>query len=393
MTVLDWALVGAGVLALLAGWRRGFLVGVLALVGLVGGCIGGLLLVPVVVNSMADGPLRSVVAIGIVLGAAALGQALGSVLGGWLRRRLSWRPVRAVDSALGGFVGVLALAAGVWVLAASLRGAPVPEVSAAVRSSAVIEVLDRAVPYAGQDLTSRLRGVLDDRGFPEVFRGISEPLLPVDAPDPAVASNPAIARAAGSVVRIDGNAPSCRRQIEGSGFVVGARRVMTNAHVVAGVAKPFVRIGGTGRAYPATVVHFDPARDVAVLAVPDLKASPLPFSRSDAVRGDAAVVAGFPLGGPYELDPARIASRLTARGSDIYDARPVLRDVYAVSARIRPGNSGGPLLNSAGEVAGLIFAASVDTPDTGYALTLDEIQDAASTAASASASVPTGRCA
>lgn len=393
MTVLDWFLLGAGLLALLAGWRRGFLVGVLALAGLVAGSVGGLLLAPIVVSGIDSPGPRSAAAIGIVLVAAAVGQGIGSMLGMWLRRQLSWRPVRTLDSLLGAGVGVAALALGVWVLAATLRSVPVPEVASAVRSSRVIDTLDRAVPYAGQDLTSQLRGVLDDRGFPEVFRGITEPLIPVDPPDPLVADTPGIAQAAASIVRVDGAARSCSRQIEGTGFVVAPGRVMTNAHVVAGVRQPVVRIGGVGEVYPATVVLFDPARDVAVLAVPDLRAKALPLAPVPARRGDAAVVAGFPLGGPYELDSARVSSRLRARGSDIYDARPVVRDVYAVSARVRPGNSGGPLLSTDGAVLGMVFAASVDTPDTGYALSLEEILPDVDAAAGAGAEVATGRCA
>lgn len=393
MTILDYALLGAALLAALSGWRRGFLVGVLALVGLLAGCAVGLVLSPRLVRSMSEGAGRSLAAIAIVLLGAGLGQAVASMVGMWLRKRLHWRPVRTLDSALGAVVGVLALAAGVWVLATALRSGPVPVLAGQVRSSRVIGTLDRAVPYAGRDLTSQLRTVLNDHGFPEVFRGVAEPLLPVDAPDPAVVRNPAVEHAAASVVRIVGSARSCSREIEGSGFVISPHRVLTNAHVVAGVSRPSVQVGGHGAAHDATVVLFDPARDVAVLSVPGLTAPPLLLAGTAARRGDAAVVAGFPLGGPYELDAARIVSRFTAQGSDIYGVRDVVRDVYAVRAAIRPGNSGGPLLAQDGTVLGMVFATSVDTPGTGYVLTVPEVQRDATDGVPAAGQVSTGRCA
>ncbi len=393
MTILDYALLGAALLAALSGWHRGFLVGVLALVGLVAGCAAGLVVAPRLVGSMANGPGQSAAAIAVVLLAAGLGQGVASWVGMWLRRRLPWKPVRTADAALGAVVGVLALAAGVWVLAATLRTAPIPVVAGEVRSSRVIDTLDRAVPYAGRDLTSRLRGVLNEHGFPEVFRGVAEPLLPVAPPDPAVTGDAAVTRAGASIVRVAGSARSCQREIEGSGFVVAPHRVLTNAHVVAGVAHPSVQVGGRGRVHDATVVLFDPARDVAVLSVPSLGAPPLLLARSPARRGDAAVVAGFPLGGPYRVDAARVSTRLRAQGSDIYARDSVVRDVYAVKGRIQPGNSGGPLLSTDGTALGMVFATSLDNPETGYALTVSEIERDVAAGIPVGGQVSTGRCA
>lgn len=152
---------------------------------------------------------------------------------------------------------------------------------------------------------------------------------------------------------------------------------MTNAHVVGGVDEPTVQIGGEGRLYDAKVVLYDWQRDIAVLDVPDLDAQPLRFTdtRSDAESGDDAIVAGFPENGAYDVRSARIRGRIDADGPDIYHRGTVRRDVYSLFAIVRQGNSGGPLLTPDGKVYGVVFAKSLDDPDTGYALTADEIRE------------------
>jgi S1-C subfamily serine protease len=167
---------------------------------------------------------------------------------------------------------------------------------------------------------------------------------------------------------------------------------MTNAHVVAGVDRPRVLVAGSGEPLDARVVHFDPELDVAVLLVPELRAAPLRFS-GDAVRGDRAVVAGFPGGGPLTAEPARIRARISARGTDIYGRGSVTRDVFSLRATVLPGNSGGPLLSPTGEVDGVVFATSVADPETGYALTAQQVQPAARAGAQSVAPVATGSCA
>jgi S1-C subfamily serine protease len=166
---------------------------------------------------------------------------------------------------------------------------------------------------------------------------------------------------------------------------------MTNAHVVAGVAQPTVRATG-GDVLDARVVAYDPLRDLAGLFVPGLDAPALRFDPT-AQRGDAAVVAGFPRGGPYRLDAARVREQISARGPDIYGRAQVTRQVLSLFTTIQPGNSGGPLLSSDGRVYGVIFAKSVDDPQTGYALTVAEAQRVANPAATATTGVSTGDCA
>jgi len=165
--------------------------------------------------------------------------------------------------------------------------------------------------------------------------------------------------------------------------------VMTNAHVVAGIDEPTVRVGGVGRTYEARVVLFDPQKDVAVLYVPDLRAPVLEFVK-DAGRGDSAVVAGYPQDGALNLQAATVANRLQARGQNIYNDATVTREIYSVRSTVRPGNSGGPLLTTEGQVFGVVFARSTTDAETGYVLTTGEVADDAERAADATAPVDTG---
>jgi S1-C subfamily serine protease len=148
---------------------------------------------------------------------------------------------------------------------------------------------------------------------------------------------------------------------------------------------------GGGRSLDAQVVLFDSNRDVAVLAVPGLNRTPLAFGRR-AKSGADAIVVGYPQDGPFTPVPARVAAVQKARGPDIYQSRTVTREIYALRARVLPGNSGGPLLAPDGSVYGVVFAAAADDPKTGYALTADEVASDASRGATATQPVSTHGC-
>ncbi len=152
-------------------------------------------------------------------------------------------------------------------------------------------------------------------------------------------------------MKIVGDAEACGRGQEGSGSVVGPQRVVTNAHVVAGVDAPTVQVSGVGERLPARVVLFDPQKDVAVLAVPNLTAPALPLASRDLQHGDDAVVAGFPKNGPFSAGAARVRNVLSAVGEDIYGKPGVTREVYSLYANVQQGNSGGPLLDTSGRIS------------------------------------------
>jgi S1-C subfamily serine protease len=385
---LDILLVISAVSFAFSGYRQGFVVGVLAFAGFLGGGVVGL-----VVGGLDPGVFQSVAAIAIVLLGATLGQILLAWLGSLVRDRITWQPARLVDAGLGALVSVVAMLIVTWFLASSLRSGPAPALSRQISDSRVITAVDSVMPDQARSLFSSFRRVLDDNALPTVFGGLSpERIRPVEPPQPEVARRPAIRAASRSIVEIEGTAQSCSRRLDGTGFVIAPQHVLTNAHVVAGVDRPSVRGGGDGRRLLARVVVYDSDRDLAVLYVPTLDAPALDFDPG-GTRGDQGVVAGFPQGGPFQLEPARIRDTIEARGPDIYHRRQVTRQVFSLYADVEPGNSGGPLLALDGDVYGVIFAKSLDDANTGYALTADEVAPVVAAGRSRTTQTSTGSCA
>ena len=396
LTVLDYLLIVLFISYAVTGYRQGLLVSVLSLAGFLGGGALAMWLVPLAITQWAQlgsTPLiRTVVLIAGVLILASIGQAVAVALGGRVRSTLRVRPAQVFDSVLGAIAVVLSAAVLVWFIAGALRGGAPAPIARAIGESRVLRTIDAVVPPQTSRLFAGFRDVLDREGFPRVFDGLqAERITPVAPPDPAAAETAGVRDAAASIVKITGIADSCNRGQEGSGWVVARDRVVTNAHVVAGMHTATLRIHGTGRSYTGRVVIFDPKRDLAVIDVPGLPADPL-REGPDLARGDTGVVAGFPLDGPYRLDAARVRDVVDARGSDIYGQPGASREVYSLYATVQPGNSGGPLLAPDGRVVGVIFAKSLDDPSTGYALTANEVQPVLQAAASASTPVSTGSC-
>ncbi|MFP5333734.1 MAG: MarP family serine protease [Actinomycetes bacterium] len=390
--VLDVLLVVVLVGYAVSGLRQGLVVGVLSLGGFLLGAVLGMAAVPQVLANMEPGPGRTLAVLAGVLLVAWLLQLTGLLVGRRLRDRVTWRPVRVLDSALGAAAAVVAVALVVWLVAGALRASPAPAIARAIATSKVVAAVDSVVPPQTGRVFADFRRVVEGQAFPRVFAGLApEQILPVEAPDPAVA-DPVAAAAAGSIVKVTGVAEECSRGQEGTGWVVAPQRVVTNAHVVAGIDEPRVQVGGEGPALEGRVVGFDPGRDLAVLAVPDLQAPALPLGE-DLERGDSAVVAGFPLDGPYRSEPARVRQVLDATGEDIYGEATVVREVYSLFTRVEPGNSGGPLLSTDGLVVGVVFARSLDDASTGYALTMAESAPVLASAAALAEPVDSGRCA
>jgi S1-C subfamily serine protease len=261
-----------------------------------------------------------------------------------------------------------------------------------VNNSAVLRGVDRIVPQSVSLMFGDFRSLLARGPYTQVFGALgAEGALRVAAPDPAVLKSAGLTSARPSIVKIEGTAPSCARRIEGSGFVVARHRVLTNAHVVAGV-KPSPEVITThGRTLHARVVLYDPLRDVAVLYVPGLHARPLSFT-GPAQSGENAIVAGYPLNRSFTANAARIGGTEAARSPDIYQNTQVTREIYSIKAQVRPGNSGGPLLAPDGQVYGVVFAAAVSVKNTGYALTANEVKADVQAAKNKVAPVSTQGC-
>ncbi|MEV5735476.1 MULTISPECIES: MarP family serine protease [unclassified Streptomyces] len=398
MNVLDILLLAAAVWFAVVGYRQGFVVGILSVIGFLGGGLVAVYTLPVIWDAVSGeaevSTTAAVVAVVVVIVCASVGQALTTHLGNKLRRYITWSPARALDATGGALVNVVAMLLVAWLIGSALAQTTLPTLGKEVRSSKVLLGVSQALPAQADTWFQDFTSVLAQNGFPQVFSPFSnEQIKDVEPPDPALARSAVATRAQRSIVKVTGTAQSCGKVLEGSGFVFADRRVMTNAHVVGGVDEPTVQIGGVGRRYDATVVLYDWKRDIAVLDVPDLKANALKFDTRDASGGDGAIVAGFPENGSYDVRAARVRGRITANGPDIYHRGTVGRDVYSLYATVRQGNSGGPLLTPDGKVYGVVFAKSLDDADTGYALTADEIQQDITRGRTANQQVGTDSCA
>jgi S1-C subfamily serine protease len=358
------------VLAALGGYRAGFVTRVTSWIGLGAGIFVAAVVAPHLLDALnqnTDPQLRALVAVGIFVLIASLGATVGEVAGLKLRRLIPPGPARQVDRGVGAVaagVGVLVL---LWLLLPALSEVP-GGVSAQVRNSAIARAVDDAAPEAPGPLQS-LRNFVQDAHFPKVFEGLAP--SPSTGPPPAASGlAPSVQdRVTASTVRISGSA--CDRVLEGSGFTPEADVVVTNAHVVAGVDQPTVQTP-SGRRLRAQVVVFDPNRDLAVLSVNDLGEDPLEVGTAQV--GDTGAVFGHPGGQiDIEVSPARVAQRVSAVGRNLYDSQVTRRDVLILSAQLRPGDSGGALVNADGNVVGVAFAIAPDDPTTAYALNSTEL--------------------
>ena len=387
---LDLFLLAAVVIVGIGGYRQGLVVDVLSLVGLIAGGAVGLLVAPGIARTVVDGNAQGLVALGVGLVLAVLGQLLGTTLGTALRQKITYKPARIVDSAVGAVVASVGVLLVAWVFAVPASRSSYPAVSRQVKGSLVMRTVDRVLPKP-PPVFEEFLDLFQRHGFPQVFSDLGPRSTPnVPAPDPKVANSRAVAVARNRVLKVTGVARSCSRRLEGTAFVYANERLMTNAHVVAGVRNPQVEVS-RGDVREATVVVYDPGRDIAVLYVKGLKLAPLKFAGT-AGTSDDAVVVGYPEDGPFTAVSARVRERITAVGRDIYDRRDVRRDVYSLRTRVRPGNSGGPLLAPDGTVYGVIFAAAADDKNTGYALTAKEVASDAEAGRHATSAVSTQTC-
>jgi S1-C subfamily serine protease len=393
--LLDLILLVLAAAFAVAGYRQGFIIGVLSFIGFIGGVAVGAIFAPRISRALASSlPWQAFIAILVVFGAAVLGMVVASSLGVTIRSRVRGRPATVLDSLGGAAVNVIAVLLVAWLIGSFVAYSPFPEISGQVNNSVVLKAVDRVVPHDALSLPGfpPLRSLLTSGPYTQVFSALgAESALGVPAPDPAVLKSAGLAADRDSIVKIVGIAPSCERRIEGSGFVISPGHVLTNAHVVAGVTQGPDVYTADNREYPATVVLYDPQIDIAVLDVPGLQAPALRFAGA-AAYGAGAIVAGYPLDHPFTAGAARLDVAESAIGPNIYQDSQVRRQIYPIRALVRPGNSGGPLLAPDGEVYGVVFAAAVSLKDTGYALTGAEVAGDAARGEHDTAPVSTEAC-
>ncbi|MFD0684087.1 MarP family serine protease [Actinomadura fibrosa] len=391
--LLDLILLVLVVLFGVSGYRQGFIVSLLSFVGFVGGGVVGVLIAPPIAEAAVNGAAQqALLAIVIAFLSATLGQLIASSLGAVLRNRVTGMNARTADAVGGTFVSALSLLIVAWFFGNLVANSEFKPVRTQVKGSSIIKGIDDVMPSQAQTWFTSFQGFVKSSEFPQVFNGLGgESVVQVPPPDDSILSTDALRAARRSIVKVVSTAPQCQRRIEGTGFVFAPEHIMTNAHVVAGAQGASTVASTTGSTNRGRVVLYDPKRDVAILYVPGLEAPPLKFVGSARVRDDA-IIAGFPKNRPFRTGAARIRARQTARGPDIYHSGQVSREIYAIRGLVEPGNSGGPLLSKDGRVYGVIFAAALDTPSTGYALTAEEVSPDAREGASLTSPVSTQSC-
>jgi S1-C subfamily serine protease len=390
VNALDWLLIVLVLAYALSGYWQGFITGAFATVGLLLGGLFGVWLAPVALGDAAPSLLVSLGALFIVILAASLGQAALQLAGARIRERITWQPARAVDAAGGALLSALAVLLVAWALGVAISGSRIGSVTPLVRDSTVLSKVNNALPATAGSVLQAFNDVVGTSFFPRYLEPFApERIVEVKPGDKRMLNDPDVVRAQPSVLKIRGS-NDCGRGIEGTGFVYAPDRLMTNAHVVAGVDDPEVEIDGSSE--PAEVVYYNPELDVAVLEVDTGGIDPLPFdARAKAEVGVA--ILGYPQDGPYDVQVGRIRSEQRLRSPDIYGEGTVIREVFSIRGLVRPGNSGGPIVDSGGDVVGVVFAASVTDEDTGYALTADQVAESAADGRASSDEVSTGDCA
>ena len=389
MNVLDWCLVALVGIYALSGYWQGFITGAAATAGLLLGGVLGIWVAPLALGDAAPSLWVSLGALFIVILSASLGQAVFQWFGARLRDRITWQPVRALDAVGGSALSAVAVLLVAWALGVAVSGTRIGAITPLVRDSAILARIDQTLPPDSGKVLATFNNVVGTTFFPRYLEPFApERIVAVRPGDPRMLTDPDVMAAEASVVKVRG-ANGCGSGVEGTGFFYAPGRLMTNAHVVAGVTRPEVEVGGSS--VVASVVLYDADLDIAVLSVPDVGVPQLAFDTEVEPRDPIAVL-GYPEDGPYDVQSGRIRAEQRLRSPDIYGDGTVIRQVYSVRALIRPGNSGGPIVTSAGEVAGLVFAASVSDRDTGYALTASQVAESAAAGVTRESPVDTGTC-
>lgn len=371
------------------GYQSGLVRSVSSIAGVVVGAIVAFFAIPFINSLLPDSGWRIVAAISAALLLVLGGQAIGASIGHAIRRRVKAERLRVADRALGAVVGGAVAALAISLVATSVSALGIPFLSPAIASSSVLRTIDSLTPTPAKAMMAQLRGLVAQEGLPLIVQALGGQGTAPPVPEFDV-NTAQLGEAARSVVRITGNAFACGQSQSGSGFVIFGDRVVTNAHVVAGVADPIVEVPG-GAALPGQVVYFDPKDDLAVVRVPGLAAPPLALSET-LPAGSAAVTAGYPFGGPFQARSAEVVSVSRVAVADIYGANPEARDIYQLAAKVQQGDSGGPLLNESGHVVGVVFAKAANNDDIGYAMTMEELTPVAEAAPSMDSTVSSGAC-
>jgi S1-C subfamily serine protease len=379
VTGIDWLIVGVVVLLGLFGWAQGFVAGALALLGFAVGAWVGTRVGPLLLDEGRRSPWSP--AFGLV-GALIAGMVFAVGLegvGARLRGRVRSPAATAADGMLGAVLtGCVGLGI-TWVLGA-LALANGGEARREVQRSTILQQLNTLLPPSS--------GLIEALARLDPFPRIDGPEARVPAPTAGIARADGVRAAAGSVVKILGNA--CGLGVEGSGWVAGPGLVVTNAHVVAGQEDTRVLLRGRQPGLDARAVSFDSRNDLAILRVEGLDAPALALA-GNARTGTSAAILGFPGNGPYDVRAGRLGQTREVITQDAYGRGPVRRSITSLRGAVRSGNSGGPMVDADGRVVTTVFAATTSGPRGGFGVP-NEITRAALERAETSDGVSTGPC-
>jgi S1-C subfamily serine protease len=384
MTAVDWLIVAFTVLLAFYGYLQGFIVGLLSLVGFALGAVVGTRLGPLLLPTGSHSQYAPL--FGLV-GALLAGGVLASGFEGiGVRARAALRlpGLRALDGLLGAaFTACVGLGIAWIVGAVALQSAGSQSLRRDLQGSAILRGLDDVLPPSGPILHALARF--------DPLPSVHGPAADVPAPTRGILATAGVRAARGGVVRVLGSA--CGLGIEGSGWVAGSGLVVTNAHVVAGEHDTVVQVGGRPPGLAATPVVFDSHDDVAVLRVPGLVAPALRLA-ADPRAGTAAAILGFPLDGAYDAEPGRLGQTQRVSTDDAYGNGPVVRSITSLRGRVRPGNSGGPMVDASGRVLAMVFAAitGAGSGHGGFAVPNAVVRAQLAVAHSRSGAASTGSC-
>jgi S1-C subfamily serine protease len=356
VTLLDWIIVLLTLVTAAGGYFQGFLVGAGTLAGFAGGLFAGARIGQVLVSAGSHSPYAPLFGlVGALLGGMLLASLLEAA-GYGLRRRLHAPGFGVVDGVAGAALsGAVALGL-VWLAGAvALQAPPARGLRQDIQRSTILQALNDVLPPSGPVLNALARF--------DPFPSIDGPPVDVPAPRAAVARDPEVSAAADGVVKIQGTA--CGLGVEGSGWIAREGLVVTNAHVVAGQSDTMVQLAGRGQELRARAVVFDPGDDLAILQVDGLGGRTLPIATAPR-SGVSAAILGFPENGPYDVRAGRLGSTRTVITQDAYGRGPVRRSITSLRGTVRPGNSGGPMVDTRGQVVTTVFAAARGGTAGGY---------------------------
>lgn len=389
MNLLDLLAILLLVVAVVLGVRSGALPQLIGLFGAAVAALAGLAILPAVTPILDTVPafVRAVGVLSVLLGLIGLGEALGSALGRKASRALGTGLLGTFDRVGGAFVGVAQAVLILWLAGGVIASGPFENVAQLAQQSVALRLVDRFLPPP-TEIVLELGQILDDTGLPNVFIGLE----PLPAPEIALPSDAITrqiaARAAPSVLRVV--ADGCDQRSLGSSFLIAARYLVTNAHVVVGAKSVIVQT--SSKSFEATVVLLDQELDVAVLYADGIRTPPLAFATRDPERGAVGAGIGYPGGGNETVEPATVSAAYNAQGLDISGKARVTRKIVELRSKVRPGDSGGPLVLQDGTVGGVIFAESKVDPTVGYALSPVEVWQRVAPAIGRTSAVAPGSC-